>query len=100
VNVLMKLLQAAGIGEYRVGRKGVETRFILADGDPAALDAVCTPERITIGQLPTRSVQPPLDAYTAPEVSTQLQVALDGGDPEAIAELIAEIEQLVARFDS
>ena len=56
-------------------------------------------ERITIGQLPTRSVQPPLDAYTAPEVSTQLQVALDGGDPAAMAELIGEIEQLVARFD-
>jgi hypothetical protein len=72
----MKLLQAAGIGEYRVGRKGVETRFILADGDPTALDAVCTPERITIGQLPTRSVQPPLDAYSAPEVSTQLQTII------------------------
>jgi len=97
VNVLMKLLQAAGIGEFRVGRKGVETRFILADGDPTALDAVCTPERITIGQLPTRSLQPPLDAYSAPEVSTQLQVALDGSDPEAVAELITAIETAVDR---
>ena len=97
VNVLMKLLEAAGVGEFRVGRKGVETRFILADGDPTALDAVCTPERITIGQLPTRSVQPPLDAYTAPEVSTHLQVALDGTDPEAVAELVAEIEAAVDR---
>jgi len=42
----------------------------------------------------------PPETYPTPEVSTQLQVALDGGDPEAIAELIAEIEQLVARFDS
>ena len=100
VNVLMKLLEAAGVGEFRIGRKGVETRFILADGDPTALEAVCTPERITIGQLPTRSVQPPLDAYTAPEVSTHLQVALDGGDPAAMAELVAEIEQLVAGLDS
>jgi hypothetical protein len=32
-------------------------------------------------------------------VSTQLQVALDGGDPERVAELVAEIDQLVARFD-
>jgi hypothetical protein len=41
----------------------------------------------------------PLDTYPAPEVSTQLQVALDGGDPERVAELVAEIDQLVARFD-
>jgi hypothetical protein len=32
-------------------------------------------------------------------VSTQLQVTLDSGDPERVAELVAEIEQLVARFD-
>jgi len=56
-----------------------------------------SPERITIGQLPTRSVQPPLDAYSAPEVSTQLQVTLNGGDPEAVTELIAEIEAAVDR---
>jgi hypothetical protein len=32
-------------------------------------------------------------------VSTHLQVALDGGDPAAVAELVAEIEQLVAGLD-
>jgi hypothetical protein len=95
VNVLIKSLEQAGLGEYRVGRKGVETRLIISGGKRTMLERVCSRERTASPELARSAHQPRIQEYAPPSVSTSIQIDLDGFGSNQMAELLREIEDLV-----